>query len=81
MAQTPLESKIDVSGSDPNLVIPIPKNGLLTVGPITAGQNNQVVSIGVGNATASAVLRDASGAALLTLPITCNTPSPLELIG
>ncbi|QIW99858.1 hypothetical protein AMS68_005376 [Peltaster fructicola] len=80
VASTPLNSNIDVTGSD-NLVIPIPKNGNLVVGPITAGQNGQVIAVGVGNATATAVLRDASGASLLELPITCNPPSPLELIG
>lgn len=78
VASTPIESNIEVTD---NLVIPIPKSGYLSVGPITAGADGNVVSVAVGNATASAVLRDGSGNALLTLPITCSPPAPLELIG
>lgn len=80
VASTPLNSQIDVTGGD-DLVIPIPKSGNLVVGPITAGADGTIVAVGVGNATATAVLRDSSGASLLEIPITCNPPSPLELIG
>jgi hypothetical protein len=62
------------------LIVTIPENGSLTVGPVTAGSSG-TTGISVGQAKASIDVRDASGATLLTLAATCNVPAPLELIG
>ncbi|KAK4504357.1 hypothetical protein PRZ48_005273 [Zasmidium cellare] len=79
VAKTPIHASSPISGSD--VIIAIPETGSLNVGPITAGKDGQIVAVAVGSANASVAIADASGNALLTLPVTCKVMSPLELIG
>nr|POE96967.1 hypothetical protein CFP56_63792 [Quercus suber] len=83
-AANPIKSSIDVAGasSSEDFVIAIPQTGYLPdVGPITAGSAGTIAGIAIGQANATVVLVDTSGNSLLTLPVTCNVPAPLELIG
>nr|POE48767.1 hypothetical protein CFP56_38863 [Quercus suber] len=83
-AATPIKSSIDVTGASgsTDFVIPIPQSGYLpNVGPITAGSAGTIAGVAIGTANATVVLTDNTGKSLLTLPVTCNVPAPLELIG
>lgn len=53
----------------------------LTLGPVTAGANGDIVSIAVGNSTADVVLKDENGYVLANIPVTCTPVAYLELIG
>lgn len=82
VAKNGLKSSVPVpDDATKDLVLPIPYDGFLNVGPVTAGANGQIVSVAVGTANATTQLSDASGANLFSFPVDCQVPSPLELIG
>ncbi|KAA2250173.1 hypothetical protein F0L68_39205 [Solihabitans fulvus] len=62
--------------ADQPVVLPLPADGLLTVGPYTAGTSG-IANLGVGGSTATINLADASGNPVLyPLDVTCDAPNP-----